>query len=148
MPLSFHYIDERAGASSMMWRNPTGKRLFLNADQTKVVMEDSPEASFVLIGPSGSIPVEDAVRYGLMAKDDLPDPVTPAMPEATAQMTREVKKVMSSAPVEEETESMEEESEGLTITEEDERPQESTSGTGSKMQRPASDKSQAPKSDK
>lgn len=41
------------------------KRLYLNADKTKVVEEGDPEAAWVLVGEGGQIPLEDAERYGL-----------------------------------------------------------------------------------
>jgi hypothetical protein len=43
------------------------KKLFLNADKSAVVDEDSPDAAFVLVGEGGTVSHEDAERYGLTA---------------------------------------------------------------------------------
>jgi hypothetical protein len=48
---------------------PSEKRLYLNADRTKVVAEDSPEASFLLVGEGGEVSDEDAKTYGLKAAE-------------------------------------------------------------------------------
>jgi hypothetical protein len=48
----------------MAWTNTTGKMLFLNADKSKVV-EEGPDAAWVLVGPDGEVSDEDAERYGL-----------------------------------------------------------------------------------
>lgn len=52
------------------------RRLFLNADKTKVVEQGDPEARFVLGGEGSQIPNEDAVKYGLLpAKEAVKDTV-------------------------------------------------------------------------
>lgn len=43
------------------------KRLYVNADKSKVVEEDSPEAAFLLVGEGGTVSDEDAKKYGLKA---------------------------------------------------------------------------------
>lgn len=47
------------------YRNDTGKALYVNADKSKVVPEDSPEAAFVLVGENGEVPDAEAKKYGL-----------------------------------------------------------------------------------
>lgn len=42
------------------------KRLYVNADRSKVVSEDSPEAAYLLVSEGGEIPEEEAKRYGLV----------------------------------------------------------------------------------
>jgi hypothetical protein len=51
-----------------MFTNTTGKRLYLNADKSKVVEEDSEEAAHLLVGVDGEIPIEEAEQYGLTKK--------------------------------------------------------------------------------
>ena len=46
------------------YRNDTGKTLYVNADKSKVV-EEGPEAAFVLVGPGGEVPQAEAERLGL-----------------------------------------------------------------------------------
>lgn len=41
------------------------KRLYVNADGTKVVDEDSPDAASLLIAEGGELSDEDAKKYGL-----------------------------------------------------------------------------------
>ena len=42
--------------------------LYVNKDRDKIVPEDSPEAAYVLVGPGGQVPDEDAARLGLLGK--------------------------------------------------------------------------------
>jgi hypothetical protein len=42
-----------------------GKRLYVNADKSKVVEEDSPEAAYLLVGAGGTVTDEMAKQYGL-----------------------------------------------------------------------------------
>lgn len=49
----------------MPYQNTTGKALYVNADKSKLVAEDSPEAAFVLAGENGTVSDEDAKKYGL-----------------------------------------------------------------------------------
>lgn len=41
------------------------KRLYVNADRSKIVEEDSPEAAYLLVGAGGQVSDEDAKKYGL-----------------------------------------------------------------------------------
>lgn len=50
-----------------MFTNTTGKPIYVNADKTRVVEEGSPEAAFLLVGPEGQLPDEEAAKYGLEA---------------------------------------------------------------------------------
>jgi hypothetical protein len=43
------------------------KRLYVNADRSKIVEEDSPEAAYLLVGEGGQVSDEDAKKYGLKA---------------------------------------------------------------------------------
>lgn len=43
----------------------TEKRLYVNADRSKIVEEDSEEAAFLLAGAGHELSDEDATRYGL-----------------------------------------------------------------------------------
>ena len=43
------------------------KRLYVNADRSKIVEEDSPEAAYLLVGAGGQVSDEDAKKYGLKA---------------------------------------------------------------------------------
>lgn len=133
MPLNFIFTDGRVN-NVAMWQNTTGKRLYLNHDQTQVVMEDTPEAGFVLVGPEGSIPMEDAVRYGLVAADDVPLAKHPDMPEATAQPNEEVATALKDA---DKTSASTEEKASAADAEQE---------TAAKAQSPASDKSVKPAS--
>jgi hypothetical protein len=61
------------------------KRLYLNADRTRAV-EEGPEASFLLVADGGSLPDEEAEKYGLTGKkkaqaEPEPVPSTAADPE-------------------------------------------------------------------
>ena len=49
----------------MPYQNTTGKALYVNADKSRLVPEDSPEAAFVLVGENGTVSDEDAKKYGL-----------------------------------------------------------------------------------
>jgi len=51
----------------MMPEFVSDRKLFLNADKSAVVDEDSPDAAFVLVGEGGTVSHEDAERYGLTA---------------------------------------------------------------------------------
>lgn len=44
----------------------TKERIYTNADRTKVVPEDSPEAAFMYAAPGDRIPMEMAKRLGLV----------------------------------------------------------------------------------
>lgn len=44
------------------------RRLFLNADKSRVVDEDDPEASYLLVGEGGTVPAAEAERLGLHGK--------------------------------------------------------------------------------
>lgn len=41
------------------------KALYVNADKSRVVPGDSPEAAFLLVGEGGQLSDEDAAKYGL-----------------------------------------------------------------------------------
>jgi hypothetical protein len=45
----------------------TDKRLYLNADKTKVVEEDDTDAAYLLAGAGDEVSDEDAKTYGLKA---------------------------------------------------------------------------------
>jgi hypothetical protein len=45
------------------------KRLYLNADKSKVVEEDDPDASYLLVAAGGQVSDEHAKQYGLKAKE-------------------------------------------------------------------------------
>lgn len=49
-----------------MWQSD--RRLYLTKDKARVVEDGDPEAAFLLVGAGGSIPEEDAKRYGLLDK--------------------------------------------------------------------------------
>lgn len=51
-----------------MFTNTTGKPIYVNADKSAVVDGDSAEAAFLLVGPDGQIPREEADKYGLTAE--------------------------------------------------------------------------------
>jgi hypothetical protein len=51
----------------MTYKNETGKPLYLNADKSAVV-EEGPDAAFLLVGLDGELPDEEAARYGLTTK--------------------------------------------------------------------------------
>jgi hypothetical protein len=44
------------------------KRLYVNADRSKIVDETDPEATFLLVGEGGTVSDEDAEKYGLKAQ--------------------------------------------------------------------------------
>jgi hypothetical protein len=48
----------------MTYKNETGKPLYLNADKSAVV-EEGPDAAFLLVGAEGELTDEEAARYGL-----------------------------------------------------------------------------------
>lgn len=41
------------------------EKLYMNADRSQVVPENSPEAAFVLVGPGGKLTDEQCKKYGL-----------------------------------------------------------------------------------
>lgn len=47
----------------------TDKRLYVNADRSKIVDEDSPDAAFLLAAAGHTVSDEDVKRYGLKAAD-------------------------------------------------------------------------------
>jgi hypothetical protein len=63
------------------------KRLYVNADKSKVVDEDSPEAAYLLVGAGGSVSDEDAKKYGLkkQAKAEEPEAKVEAKVEAAPE---------------------------------------------------------------
>lgn len=48
-----------------MYRNTTGRAIYVNADKSKTVEENDPEAAFLLVGPNGELPDAEAEKYGL-----------------------------------------------------------------------------------
>lgn len=48
-----------------MWRNTTGKPIYTNFAKTETV-ELGPDAAFLLVGPDGSLSMEDAKKFGLL----------------------------------------------------------------------------------
>lgn len=66
-------------------------RLYVNADKSKIVPEDSEEAAFLLVGAGGELTHEQAKQYGLKKRDfagesddDEPEPEHEPEPEAKA----------------------------------------------------------------
>lgn len=51
-----------------MWKNESGQDICLNADKSKVVNCNSAEAAFLLVGPGGQLPDDEAKKYGLAGK--------------------------------------------------------------------------------
>jgi hypothetical protein len=45
------------------------ERIYVNADRSAVVPEDSPDAAFLLVGEGGELPDEDAAKYGLTKRE-------------------------------------------------------------------------------
>jgi hypothetical protein len=43
------------------------RRLYLNADRSKVVEEGDPDSAYLLVGEGGEVSDEDAKQYGLKA---------------------------------------------------------------------------------
>jgi hypothetical protein len=52
----------------MTYTNETGKPIYLNADKSAVV-EEGPDAAFLLVGPGGELPDDVAAQYGLKAAE-------------------------------------------------------------------------------
>ena len=48
------------------------RRLYLNSDKSRIVEEDSPEATFLLVGKGGALDDSTAQQYGLIG---LPQPL-------------------------------------------------------------------------
>jgi hypothetical protein len=59
------------------------KRLYVNADKSKVVEEDSPDAAYLLVGKGGTVSDDDAKKYNLSAPKKTE--VTEVTPEAEAK---------------------------------------------------------------
>jgi len=64
MALTINRIDLTSKGMAM-WRNTTGKPIYMNSAQTETV-EFGPDAAFLLVGPDGSLPIEDAKKFGLL----------------------------------------------------------------------------------
>ena len=77
------------------------KRLYLNADKSKVVEEDDPDASYLLVAAGGQVSDEHAKQYGLKAKEKAEAKVEDKAEEAPAE-TKQV-----SAPPENKSKSAE-----------------------------------------
>lgn len=60
-----------------MWTAP--KRIYVNADRSKVVDESDPEAASLLVGEGGQLDEAEARRLGLLDKPD-----TKAQPQPPA----------------------------------------------------------------
>lgn len=71
------------------------KRLFVTADRERVVDEGDPEAAFLLVAPGGSLPIEDAKRYGLIKPEAEPEPKPEPEPETKAVQPDKDKAVRS-----------------------------------------------------
>ncbi len=41
------------------------KRLYVNADRSKIVSEDSPDAAYLLVAEGGELPDDEAAKYKL-----------------------------------------------------------------------------------
>lgn len=61
------------------------RRLFLTVDRSRVVTAEDPAAAFLLVGEGGSLPMTEAIQYGLVGvsvvKQELPA-ASPAGEEA------------------------------------------------------------------
>lgn len=66
MALKINLVDERL---QKMWRNTTGKPIYMNQAQTETV-EFGPDAAFLLVGPDGSLPMDQAKKFGLVDKGE------------------------------------------------------------------------------
>lgn len=68
-----------------VYKNETGKPIYLNEDRTALAEEDTPEARFLLVGANGELPEAEAVKYGLM---DAPkaDPSAPRQASRVEQL--------------------------------------------------------------
>ena len=51
-----------------MYRNNTGEAIYVNADRSKTVKENDPDAAYLLVGPNGELPDDEAEKYGLKGK--------------------------------------------------------------------------------
>lgn len=63
------------------------KRLYVNADKSQVVEEDSPEAAYLLVGKGGQVTEEDAKKYNLKAPKRTEVTEVPVEAEAEAEET-------------------------------------------------------------
>lgn len=70
----------------MTYQNTTGKPIYLDAAKEKVV-EEGPEAAFLLVGAEGELDDETAARYGLAAAEPAEAPTEPPAEETPAPAT-------------------------------------------------------------
>jgi len=104
-------------ASPGMWRSPT--RLYLDSTRQRVVAEDDPRVGYVLCAAGGEIPVDVAVRYGLVEVEpervvirerightlaELMGATRVAVVEASASVVESVESVFTAEPDEPEDE--------------------------------------------
>jgi hypothetical protein len=79
MPITFEKENDNEGKGSYL----VTERLFVNADKSKIVPEDSPEAAFLLATPGKRLSAQEAAKYGLKAKSAAPENKAKAAPEET-----------------------------------------------------------------
>lgn len=58
----------------------TTERLYVNADRSRIVPEDSSEAAFLLAAAGKEISAEDAEKYGLVGKKAAAKPADKSAP--------------------------------------------------------------------
>ena len=77
------------------------RRLYHNADKTRVVEEGDPEAAFLYLAEGQTAPLAEARGYGLVAGDEpdnnegAPDAVQPVEPEEKAVVKAPQNKAMN-----------------------------------------------------
>lgn len=61
------------------------RRVYVTADRSRVVPETNPDAAYLLVAEGGTLPMDEAERYGLTGSSDPPaepeKPEPPAPPE-------------------------------------------------------------------
>lgn len=88
MGLRFNYLEGRKMANEPYIAE---QRLYLNADESEIVPEDSPDAAFLLAGEGCEVPPEAVERYGLRPKP--PQPRRRKAPEPELEPEPEVEAV-------------------------------------------------------
>lgn len=67
---------ELAMRSTQYWRSD--KRLYINADRSRIVEESDPDAAYLYATPGKLVPMDEAIRYGLAGKQDAEKVEVPA----------------------------------------------------------------------
>lgn len=67
------------------------RRLYLNADKSRVVEEGDPDASFLLVGEGGQLPDDEALQWGLKSSGKTEDKAVagPAEDKSLDGMTKD-----------------------------------------------------------